>query len=105
MTLSFPIAFPAVAGRPTPYDNKTYAFCNDVLARECHSVVIVPDDIAVAKNNRSTNAPTTMARVLALFAENPDAAMLGPFPTGEPLARLTSAGCIATFRLAGRPVL
>jgi hypothetical protein len=75
--------FPRRLGHTTAWDNGTYAFIQDVVDGKVVSVPLTVDRFARTNDVIYTNVPATEARLVELWAVEPDAELLGPFADGD----------------------
>ena len=75
--------FPLTLGRPTQWDNKTFAFIQDVVATKVQSVEVDASYFDRTRDVAYTTIPATVARVDKLWQASPDDELLGPFPDND----------------------
>ena len=75
--------FPLTIGRPTPWDNKAYAFVQDVVATDIQSVELQMDYFDRTRAELYTSIPATVGRTVELWEASPNDELLGPLPEDE----------------------
>jgi hypothetical protein len=75
--------FPTVLGRHTDWDNKTYAFVQDVDEGDITSVEIQDGFFERTRQQNYSNVPGTLPRMDELVAAEPDDELIGPFDTDD----------------------
>mmetsp|Transcript_17336 Transcript_17336/g.26829 ORF Transcript_17336/g.26829 Transcript_17336/m.26829 type:complete len:554 (-) Transcript_17336:3169-4830(-) len=71
--------YPAVIGRPSPWDGKAYASVGGVVNGMITTVDLQPSAFEYSHGGLSENVPNTLARARELLTQSPDLEFLGPF--------------------------
>jgi hypothetical protein len=70
-------------GRPTPWDGRTFAFVQDLVATEIQLVELGKTYFSRTQDITHTTIPATVERVEELWQASPDDELLGPFADND----------------------
>jgi hypothetical protein len=84
LALSGVNAFGAILGRPIKRDSRAFAFVNDVIGGQAHTVELLPEMSNRTRNDISTHIHRTIATVNQTWTSHPTDELLPMGSNGEP---------------------